>query len=101
MELDPKLRTSIVEGTSVFLALSDQPQVAAVFYPPALGQNEASPGRMDYGLQGKDTAAAQPVPGLHRRLPPLTELIERGRVLALNMPAGANPEVARAIGVLL
>ena len=41
------------------------------------------------------------MPGLRRRLPPLTDLIEGGKVLALNMPAGANPALARAIGVLL
>ena len=41
------------------------------------------------------------MPGLRRRLPPLSELIEGGKVLALNMPAGANPALARAIGVLL
>ena len=45
--------------------------------------------------------AVRPVPGLRRRLPPLSELIEGGKVLALNMPAGANPALARAIGVLL
>ena len=32
--LDAKLRTSIVEGISVFLSLFDQPQVAGVFCPP-------------------------------------------------------------------
>ena len=42
-----------------------------------------------------------PMPGLRRRLPPLADLIEGGRVLALNMPAGANPALGRAIGVLL
>ena len=42
-----------------------------------------------------------PCRGLRRRLPPLTDLIEGGKVLALNMPAGANPALARAIGVLL
>ena len=41
------------------------------------------------------------MPGLRRRLPPLSDLIEGGKVLALNMPAGANPALARAIGVLL
>ena len=41
------------------------------------------------------------MPGLRRRLPPLAELIESGKVLALNMPAGANPALARAVGVLL
>ena len=41
------------------------------------------------------------MPGLRRRLPPLGELIEEGKVLALNMPGGANPALGRAIGVLL
>ena len=36
-----------------------------------------------------------------RHLPPLYELIERGKVLALNMPAGSNPALARAVGVML
>ena len=33
-------------------------------------------------------------------LPPLDALIERGKVLALNMPAGTNPALARAVGVM-
>ena len=41
------------------------------------------------------------MPGLRRRLPPLAQLIDQGKVLALNMPAGANPALARAIGVML
>ena len=36
-----------------------------------------------------------------RHLPPLYELIEGGKVLALNMPAGSNPALARAVGVML
>ena len=36
-----------------------------------------------------------------RHLPPLYELIKGGKVLALNMPAGTNPALARAIGVML
>ena len=43
-----------------------------------------------------DTIAGRP-----RYLPPLYELIEGGKVLALNMPAGSNPALARAIGVML
>ncbi|MYG35013.1 MAG: type IV secretory system conjugative DNA transfer family protein, partial [Gemmatimonadetes bacterium] len=39
--------------------------------------------------------------GLLERLPPLQQLIESGRVIALNMPAGANPALARTVGVLL
>ena len=34
-------------------------------------------------------------------LPPIYELIEGGGVLALNMPAGINPALARAVGVML
>ena len=34
-------------------------------------------------------------------LPPLDALIESGKVLALNMPAGTNPALARAVGVML
>ena len=36
-----------------------------------------------------------------RHLPPIYELIEQGKVLALNMPAGINPALARAVGVML
>ena len=95
-ELDAKLRTSIVEGISVFLSLFDQPEVAGVFCPPppTPAESQAEPAE-------KDGGTGQPVPGLRRRLPPLSDLIEGGKVLALNMPAGANPALARAIGVLL
>ena len=45
-----------------------------------------------------DTAGAAPIT---QHLPPLFELIEQGKVLALNMPAGINPALARAVGVML
>ena len=38
----PKLRTSIVEGISVFLSLFDQPQVAGVFCPPPPDPDEST-----------------------------------------------------------
>ena len=38
---------------------------------------------------------------ISRHLPPIYELIEQGKVLALNMPAGINPALARAVGVML
>ena len=97
--LDAKLRTSIVEGISVFLSLFDQPQVAGVFCPPPPEPDESI--YIGDDAPDEDGAAVRPVPGLRRRLPPLSELIEGGKVLALNMPAGANPALARAIGVLL
>ena len=99
MALDAKLRTSIVEGISVFLSLFDQPGVAGVFCPPP--PDPDAPTHLYKDTPDEDAAAVRPMPGLRRRLPPLAELIEGGRVLALNMPAGANPALGRAIGVLL
>ena len=96
MALDAKLRTSIVEGISVFLSLFDQPQVAGVFCPPPPAEEEPP----DEAAPDENDGTGHPVPG-RRRLPPLSELIEDGKVLALNMPAGANPALARAIGILL
>ena len=77
--------------------LSCQPQVAGVFCPPPPAEEEPP----DEAASDENDGAGHPVPGLRRRLPPLSELIEGGKVLALNMPAGANPALARAIGVLL
>ena len=77
-QLDAKVRTSIVEGVSSFLALFDQPEVADAFCPPRTG------------LQGG-----------RRLLPSMEELVEGGKVVALNMPAGANPALARVLGVML
>ena len=99
LALDTKLRTSIIEGISVFLSMFDLPDVARVFCPPA-----------PYAAAGTaDNDIAPPPPGmppsaggqLLRPLPDLGTLIESGKVLALNMPAGANPALGRAIGVLL
>ena len=99
MALDAKLRTSIVEGISVFLSLFDQPDVAGVFCPPP-PKDDPPPAKAD-GENGEEVPDIPVMPGLRRRLPPLADLIEGGKVLALNMPAGANPALARAIGVLL
>ncbi len=79
--LDEKLRSSIVEGMSVFLGIFVEPRVAKVFCPknPAL-MTEAEKKSL---------------------IPPLLETIESGKVLALNMPGGTNPALARAAGVML
>ncbi len=177
--LDNKIKSSIVEGVSVFLAMFDMPDVAKVFCPAAPhitddpqaiilqaqikrlkaekdaatdeGQGgrrrsrrrrrpEAGGGRQDtpgggdqihmgrgasrgggggasqggggVGADGagggrQDTPIPQPrattkrTAPITRHLPPLFELIEQGKVLALNMPAGINPALARAVGVML
>ena len=83
----------------MFLSLFDQPQVAGVFCPPPPDPHESI--HIYSAAPDEDPEAVRPMPGLRRRLPPLAELIEGGKVLALNMPAGANPALARAIGVLL
>ena len=88
--LDPKLRSSIIEGLSVFLSVFDLPEVARTFCPsaPATAAPETP----------ADAADAAPVT---RPLPPLDAVIDAGKVLCLNMPAGTNPALSRAVGVLL
>ena len=100
--LDNKIRSSIVEGVSVFLSMFDLPSVARVFCPPA---PEARQRRRPADQEPTDTHGTDTTPlaaiALSGDLPPLDHLIERGTVLALNMPAGTNPALARAIGVML
>ena len=96
--LDNKIRSSIVEGVSVFLSMFDLPSVARVFCP-------AAPGAASAGYDPGDPVAedASMIVATKRTgdLPPLDALIESGKVLALNMPAGTNPALARAVGVML
>ena len=178
--LDNKIRSSIVEGVSVFLAMFDMPDVAKVFCPvaplisddpqaiilqaaikrakaekdakepkqpeaskPEASKPEASKPKkaapIVYTWGGQPKAAKKPEPvkaaeaawvvmepddntpdrstesnqtaatptatketaPITQHLPPLFELIEQGKVLALNMPAGINPALARAVGVML
>ena len=98
--LDNKIRSSIVEGISVFLSMFDLPSVARVFLsaraPSRSRSYRTRPTRTK--TQGGSSLTAG------RRtdhLPPLDQLIDSGRVLALNMPAGTNPALARAVGVML
>ena len=71
MRIEPKLRTSIVEGISVFLSLfDDNPRVKHTFCPP---KDTYDPARNADGVHGTP-------------LPPLAELIEQGKVVALNFP---------------
>jgi hypothetical protein len=86
MRIEPKLRTSIVEGVSVFLSLfDDSPKVKYTFCPP---KDMYDPLRNPNGIHGTP-------------LPPLSELIEQGKVIALNFPVAMNPGLARALGTML
>ena len=104
--LDTKIRTSIVEGVSVFLSMFDLPDVARVFCPaapvPVRRERGTRPApKKPTGEAAADEAPPTERPTLAGTLPPLDTLIERGKVLALNMPAGTNPALARAVGVML
>ncbi len=78
--IDSKLRSSIIEGLSVFLSVFDLPDIAATFCPrKPPGDAPAGP-----AAPAADTAAVA------RRLPPLDEVISSGKVLCLKMPAGRH-----------
>jgi hypothetical protein len=84
--IEPRLRTSIVEGISVFLSLfDDNPAVKRVFCPPKEVYDPVANKDGRYG----------------RPLPPFSELIETGSVCALNFPVSANPGLAKTIGTLM
>ena len=76
----------------------DLPDVARVFCPPPPQPAAPVPAGLPPPPPGRAPTAAT---GLLQRLPPLQQLIESGNVIALNMPAGANPALARTVGVLL
>ena len=86
MRIEPKLRTSIVEGISVFLSLfDDNPRVKHTFCPPKATYDPAQNADGRHGIP----------------LPPLSDLIEQGKVIALNFPIAMNPGLARALGTML
>ena len=86
MRIEPKLRTSIVEGVSVFLSLfDDNPQVKHTFCPPKETYEGSGEADGEHGTP----------------LPPMGDLIEQGKVIALNFPLAMNPGLARAIGTML
>jgi len=84
--IENKLRTSIVEGISVFLSLfDDNPIVKRTFCP----RKECYDPKLN--TDGK----------YGRPLPPFADLIEAGKVCALNFPVSLNPGLAKAIGVMM
>ena len=151
--LDNKIKSSIVEGVSVFLSMFDMPDVAKVFCPAAphitddpqaiilqaqikrlKADKDAAADKADPKVEPEPAAEPEPVKAAEaawvvteaqpddktpdpstesnqaptqeeapvtRHLPPIYQLIEQGKVLALNMPAGINPALSRAVGVML
>jgi hypothetical protein len=84
--IEPKLRTSIVEGISVFLSLfDDHPAVKRTFCPPPECYDPVANFDFRYGMP----------------LPSFSWLIERGALCALNFPIGMNPGLAKAVGVMM
>jgi TraM recognition site of TraD and TraG len=84
--IEPKLRTSIVEGISVFLSLfDDNPDVKRTFCPPVECYDPVANTDHRYG----------------KPLPSFTWLVETGRVCALNFPIGMNAGLAKALGVMM
>ena len=85
--LDTKIRTSIVERVSVFLSMFDLPDVARVFCPAAPVPVRRERGTRPAPKKPTGEAAADEAPPTERP--------------TLNMPAGTNPALARAVGVML
>jgi TraM recognition site of TraD and TraG len=84
--IEPKLRTSIVEGISVFLSLfDDNPSVKRTFCPPPECYDQKVNADFRFG----------------KPLPSFSWLIESGAVCALNFPVAMNPGLAKAIGVMM
>jgi hypothetical protein len=84
--IEPKLRTSIVEGISVFLSLfDDNPAVKRTFCPPPECYDPRANADHRFGVP----------------LPSFGWLIETGKVCALNFPMAMNPGLAKAIGVMM
>jgi type IV secretory system conjugative DNA transfer VirD4/TraG family protein len=84
--IEPKLRTSIVEGISVFLSLfDDNPEVKRTFCPPAECYDAQANADFKFG----------------KPLPSFAWLIEKGGLCSLNFPIAMNAGLAKALGVML
>jgi hypothetical protein len=84
--IEPKLRTSIVEGASVFLSIFDSdPDVRYTFCPPRECYDPVANADGRHGIP----------------LPPFEHLIETGTVVALNFPTVTNPGLARSIATFV
>jgi TraM recognition site of TraD and TraG len=84
--IEPKLRTSIVEGISVFLSLfDDNPSVKRTFCPPPECYDPQANADFKFG----------------KPLPSFSWLIEQGKVCSLNFPIAMNAGLAKALGVMM
>src|SRR5258708_18072304 len=84
--IEPKLRTSIVEGISVFLSLfDDNPDVKRTFCPPAECYDPHANADFKFG----------------KPLPSFSCLIYTGAECGLNFPIAMNPGLANAIRVTM
>lgn len=91
MGLERKLRSSIVEGVSIFLSLFDiNPAVKRVFCPPRQ--------TYDPTINKPDEQGHYPY---GKPLPSLAWLIEQGKICALNFPVSLNAGLARILGTML
>jgi hypothetical protein len=84
--IEPKLRTSIVEGVSVFLSLfDDNTKVKRVFCPKKECYDPQKNADHEFG----------------KPLPSFNWLIENGTLCALNFPIGMNAGLSKALGVMM
>lgn len=91
MGLERKLRSSIVEGVSIFLSLFDiNPAVKRVFCPPKQ--------TYDPTLNKPDQHGCYPY---GRPLPSFNWLIDQGKICALNFPISFNAGLSRILGTML
>ena len=84
--LRPDIKTSVVQGISVFLSEFDtDPAVKRIFCPP------------------KELYEGKRVPSDPNGvvMSPLGELMEQGKVCGLNFPVAMNPGLAKAIGTMM
>jgi hypothetical protein len=89
--LERKLRSSIVEGVSIFLSLFDiNPAVKRVLCPPKQ--------TYDPTLNAPDQNGHYPY---GKPLPSFSWLIEQGKICALNFPISLNAGLARILGTML
>lgn len=86
LAMDARLQTSIIEGLEVVLSLFDtQPELQELFCPPRECYDPIKNADEKYG----------------RPLPQMRDLIESGKVLALNFPVAVNPAISKLVAVLI